>query len=69
MRIKAKIRQDRRDFTAIYECEFCGAVNEGSGYDDAYFHQNVIPEMTCLSCKKSSGSVSSAPDVPAGVVL
>ena len=38
MRIKQKIRQHRRDFTAIYECESCGATHEEGGYDDAYFH-------------------------------
>ena len=25
MRLKNKIRQSRRDFTAVYECEHCGA--------------------------------------------
>ena len=69
MRIKAKISQDRRDFTADYECEFCGAVKRSYGYDDANFHQNVIPTMLCGECGKSSGTVSSAPTVPEGVVL
>ncbi len=39
MRIKKIISQDRRDFTAIYECEHCGFTYEGNGYDDSYFHR------------------------------
>lgn len=70
MKIKNRIRQHRRDFTAVYVCEHCGNEQNGDGYDDAYFHDNVIPNMTCWSCKKSSdGVASSAPIVPAGVVL
>lgn len=69
MRIKAKIGQHRRDFTADYECEHCGHVQRGSGYDDWYFHREVIPAMTCAECGKSSGIVASKPEVPAGVVL
>ncbi|MBE9592955.1 MAG: hypothetical protein IMF19_05695 [Proteobacteria bacterium] len=50
MRIKKITSQHRRDFTAIYECEHCGNAVEGIGYDDANFHQNVIPDMTCPEC-------------------
>ena len=54
MKIKKVTSQSRRDFTAIYECEHCGLEREGSGYDDANFHQNVIPAMQCVKCGKSS---------------
>lgn len=54
MKIKEKLRQHRRDFTAIYECEHCGHEEEGSGYDDANFHQNVIPNMECDECGKTA---------------
>lgn len=54
MRIKEKKRQHRRDFTAIYECGHCGHEEEGSGYDDANFHQNVIPNMKCGECGKTA---------------
>jgi len=47
MKIHRILRQHRRDFTAIYECEHCGHKKEGGGYDDANFHQNVIPTMEC----------------------
>lgn len=57
MKIQKILDQHRRDFTAIYECEGCGATNEGSGYDDSYFHQSVIPEMKCRECGKTSAEV------------
>ena len=70
MRIHHKTYQSNRDFRAVYECEHCGAQTNGTGYDDANFHQNVIPNMTCTKCGKSSnGEVSSAPSVPANLVL
>jgi len=54
MKIKEITSQHRRDFQAIYECEHCGFTENGYGYDDAYFHQNVIPEMICDNCKKKA---------------
>ena len=53
MRIKKILYQHRRDFRAVYVCPFCGYEKEGSGYDDAYFHHNVIPEMKCDKCGKT----------------
>lgn len=50
MRIKKIVSQHRRDFTAIYECEACGNEERAGGYDDTYFHENVIPVMACKSC-------------------
>ena len=54
MKIKKITDQMRRDFWAIYECEHCGHEKKGSGYDDANFHKNVIPEMECKECGKTS---------------
>lgn len=54
MRIKKITSQNRRDFRAIYECEHCGHEEEGSGYDDTYFHQNVIPDKVCGKCGKKA---------------
>ena len=54
MRIKKIESQHRRDFYAVYECEHCGATVRGSGYDDANFHQNVIPNMICKQCGKKA---------------
>lgn len=55
MRIKQIISQHRRDFTAEYECEHCGNIQKAGGYDDANFHNNVIPEMPCKVCEKTAG--------------
>lgn len=54
MKIKKITSQHRRDFTANYECEHCNHSYEGSGYDDSYFHNEVIPEMECPVCKKKA---------------
>ena len=55
MRIKEITHQHRRDFTAVYECEHCGYTKTGSGYDDAYFHNTVVPNMVCPACGKKAG--------------
>lgn len=57
MKIKRITYQHRRDFTAIMECEFCGheSIDKG-GYDDRNYHDNVIPNMKCEKCGKSTQS-------------
>jgi len=54
MKIKEILSQHRRDFQAIFVCEHCGNEVKRSGYDDTYFHANVIPCMNCVKCGKSS---------------
>ena len=54
MNIKKIVYQHRRDFKAIYECQGCGHECEGGGYDDANFHENVIPSMRCPKCGEST---------------
>lgn len=55
MKIKKITSQYRRDFYAIYECEHCGHnTKEQSGYDDSYFHKEVIPKMKCEQCGKTA---------------
>jgi len=55
MTIKQITSQHRRDFWATMECEHCGNIEENvSGYDDSYFHKNVIPEMQCKKCDKKA---------------
>lgn len=54
MKIVRKIRQYRRDFSADFECEACGHIEKDiKGYDDRYFHDQVIPDMKCKQCGKS----------------
>ena len=55
MKIKTINNQHRRDFSATYECEHCGEEEDGRGYDDANFHNNVIPNKKCKSCGKTAG--------------
>ena len=52
MKIKEIINQHRRDFTAIYQCQHCNFEIKKDGYDDDYFHQQVIPKMKCENCGK-----------------
>ena len=54
MHIKKIESRHRRDFIAMYECEYCGFVNQSSGYDDTNFHENVIPKMKCQKCGKTA---------------
>lgn len=55
MKIKTILSQHRRDFSATMECEHCGHESHlSSGYDDANYHQNVIPEMECPECGKKA---------------
>jgi ribosomal protein L37AE/L43A len=54
MHIKKITSQHRRDFNAIYVCEHCDEEREGTGYDDNYFHEVVIPNMTCQQCGKDA---------------
>jgi hypothetical protein len=54
MRIFTIKSQNRRDFTAILECEGCGEKQElRSGYDDRNYHDNVIPAIKCKTCGKT----------------
>lgn len=63
MKIKKIISQHRRDFTAIYECESCGFEKKMGGYDDSYFHNEVIPNFKCDECG-SKGSDDYEPLAP-----
>lgn len=60
MHIKEIKSQHRRDFRAVYACEHCGHEHEAHGYDDANFHDNVIPQMQCQEC-----SAVASGDIPA----
>jgi len=53
MKIRDITYQNRRDFEAIYVCEGCGHEQRDGGYDDANFHNNIIPKMRCESCGKT----------------
>lgn len=63
MRIKCITSQHKRDFRADFECEHCEHIERDKrGYDDAYFHNEVIPEMVCPRCsKRASGDYQPLP--------
>jgi C4-type Zn-finger protein len=70
MKIKKVLSQNRRDFYADMECEHCGDIQKRvSGYDDAHFHNNVIPGMKCKNCGKKGAEDYRplAPKHPEGV--
>lgn len=54
MKIKRILSRNRRDFQAIYVCEHCHFEKEQYGYDDANFHENVIPSWLCENCGRSA---------------
>lgn len=55
MKIQRITSQNRRDFYAIYVCQHCEHTQEGSGYDDSFFHESVIPTIKCDECGKAGG--------------
>jgi len=59
MKITNIINQSRRDFTANIECEGCGNKEELSGgYDDRYYHDEIIPNRKCSKCNKSRNDLN-----------
>ncbi len=54
MKIEKILTQNRRDFTAYFKCEHCDHTPILKGYDDSYFHNEVIPKMICERCGKQS---------------
>jgi len=57
MQLIKKINQTRRDFTGVYECQNCKNIEKKEGYDDNYFHDEVIPDMKCSKCGQSTNSL------------
>lgn len=55
MKIIKIISQSRRDMRANMQCESCNHIEEQVYvYDDANFHENVIPNMKCEKCGEKS---------------
>lgn len=51
MKIKKITFQLRNDFSAIIECEHCGNTQQlDYGYNDDYYHQEVLPAIKCEKC-------------------
>jgi primosomal protein N' len=65
MKIKEMISQNRRDFSATMECEECGhTFTLTTGYDDRYYHDEVIPNMKCPKCGKSRNDLGIKQEIP-----
>ena len=55
MKITKMISQNLAHFTAEYGCEGCGNTQvDNSGYNDKYYHENVIPNIQCNNCGEST---------------
>lgn len=53
MEIVDVLWKERADFNAVIRCEHCGHHQPlYSGYDDATFHDKVIPSIKCAYCDK-----------------
>lgn len=50
MKIQTVTSSYGNDFRADYVCEHCGHVKNAYGYNDAYFHNVVIPGWSCEKC-------------------
>lgn len=66
MRIKEITNQYGRDLYGKLECEHCGAVEKLSGgYDDANWHDRVLPARHCGKCGKNrTGEVKATAPEP-----
>lgn len=65
MKIKEILSQSRRDFTATILCENCGNIETmKNGYDDRYFHDNVMPAKKCAVCNLSRNDIIAEMQAP-----
>ena len=55
-----------RDLYGMLECEHCGVTAKLSGgYDDAHWHNNVLPAFHCGACGKNRAGELPSPEVTA----
>lgn len=58
MHIIKFLSRHRRDFSAQLKCESCGAEDKlTTGYDDEYYHNEVLPNRRCPQCQESTNSI------------
>lgn len=61
MYIKEIISQHRRDMHVIMACQHCGYEKETTdAYDDTFYHEQVVPNMTCNACGETAGTAYEA---------
>jgi len=56
----------RYDYEALCECEHCGNKQYMRGYNDANFHNNVVPKVRCHKCNKDRNGEESTQYEPYG---
>lgn len=73
MKIEKFTHRNRRDFKALFACDNkgCDHKEESWGYDDMNFHQNVVPQMKCKKCGRTSPKkeAQQQPRYPEGLQL
>lgn len=63
MKVTRRFNQSRRDLCIDLECESCGATDtNNSAYDDSNYWINVVPDMKCKNCGKSSNDLGIRPE-------
>ena len=63
MKIKEITYKSGRDYWAIFICENCGHEEKDRGYDDDNYRENVIPNIRCHICDKSTNDLRQSMDV------
>lgn len=66
MRITKTYNWMRRDFCATMQCESCGHTQENTScYDDRNYYDNIIPDIKCDKCGKSTIEIGASPQLVA----
>ena len=63
MEVVRRFDQLRRDLSIDLECERCNATDTvTTAYDDTFYWTQVVPDMKCKSCGKSSNDLGIRPE-------
>jgi transcription elongation factor Elf1 len=63
MKIKKKTYLAKKDYQAVMECENCGHNQLQSGFDDYYYDTQIIPQVKCKMCKKSTSEIENKGEI------
>ena len=64
MKVIKRYNQHRRDLWIDLKCESCGATDtKKNAYDDRRFWDEVVPNMKCPGCGKSTKDLGLEPDI------
>ena len=66
MQIKSMKPGTGRDLYGTLSCEHCGSEEKlVGGYDDAHWHNNVLPAQHCPTCRKNRAGDVPSPETHA----